>query len=78
MWQPTAETKAAKDPESTSAAAAGELALAIKDLARAGLTEIPPSLLERANQSPLSRYVAAKLLWDPFADATRLIGEFQE
>jgi hypothetical protein len=31
-----------------------------------------------ANQSPLSRYVAAKLFWDPFSDATRLIGEFIE
>ena len=78
MWQPTAKTTAAKGPDSTSVAAAAELALAIKNLARASRTEIPPSLSERANQSPLSRYVAAKLLWDPFADATRLISRFEE
>jgi len=78
VWQPTTEITAAKNPDSTSVAAAGELALAIKNLARAGRTEIPPSLLEQADQSPLSRYVATKLLWDPFADATRLIGGFAE
>jgi hypothetical protein len=78
MWEPTAEIRAAKDPDSTSVAVAKELAVTIKDIARAGRTEIPPSLLAQANQSALSRYVAAKLLWDPFADATRLIRGFEE
>jgi hypothetical protein len=54
------------------------LARAIKDVARSGHRELPSSLLAEADRSPLSRYVAAKLLADPFADATRLIREFSE
>jgi hypothetical protein len=53
------------------------LANAIKDAARQG-KDVPPSVLEAAAASPLSRYVAAKLLWDPFRDTTRLVREYRE
>lgn len=61
-----------------SIVAAHELASKIKDTARSGNGELPLSLSAEANQSPLSRYVAAKLLWDPHVDATRLIREFSD
>jgi hypothetical protein len=78
LWAPTAERMRAKDADSTSVAAAEELALTIKDLARAGREEVPPSLLKRASQSPLAQYTAVRLLWDPYTDATRLIRQFRE
>ena len=49
----------------------------IKELARKKLP-VSAEVLEMANRSDLSRYVAAKLLWDPFADTTYLIDEFVE
>jgi len=61
-----------------SIVAAHELASKIKDIARSGNGKLPPSLSAEADQSPLSRHVAAKLLWDPYLDATRLIREFTE
>ncbi|MFQ5808514.1 MAG: DUF4838 domain-containing protein, partial [Armatimonadota bacterium] len=58
------------------AEAAAALAESIKDAARRGDRTVPRSLIADAEKSPLSRYVAAKLLWDPFDDATRMIREF--
>jgi len=60
------------------AAAAARVAEAIKNLARAGKVEMPRELVVDASSSALCRYVAANLLWDPFADATRLIRQFRE
>jgi hypothetical protein len=78
LWPPTTEKTAAKRTQGRSVAPARELAQAIKELARAGHTEVPPALSARAEQSPLLHYVAAQLLWDPFADSTRLIREFTD
>ncbi|MGD8239849.1 MAG: glycoside hydrolase family 20 zincin-like fold domain-containing protein, partial [Armatimonadota bacterium] len=58
------------------AEAAARLAESIKDAARRGDRTVARSLITDAEKSPLSRYVAAKLLWDPFDDATRMIREF--
>ena len=77
-WWAGNEAKAARAANSDSLAATRDLASAIKDVARTGNRELPSSLATKANQSSLSRHVAAKLLWDPFADATRLIREFNE
>ena len=51
---------------------------AIKDQVRDGATALPAALLDEAARSPLNCYVAAKLVWDPFADTTRLVREFRE
>jgi hypothetical protein len=59
-------------------ASADALAETIKNLARAGKTEAPTSVEEQAARSPLSRYTAARLFWDPTTDASRLIREFLE
>ena len=75
-WRCDGPMEATETGEADARSAAQELASAIKELARAGRRELPSSLSATANQSPLSRYVAAKLFWDPFSDATRLIGEF--
>jgi hypothetical protein len=48
----------------------------IKDFARSGTNEIPREVYSDAEKSPLSCYVTSKLLWDPFADTSRLIREF--
>jgi len=77
-WRAGNEAKAPLAADSDSLAAARDLASAIKDVARSGSRELPSSISTEAKQSPLSRHVAAKLMWDPFADATRLIREFSE
>jgi hypothetical protein len=56
-------------------ATAGEVARAIKDAARSG-GRVPVAALSRAADSPLSAYVARKLLWDPFLDTSILINDF--
>jgi len=56
--------------------AARAIARDIKDAARAGRTSVPEALLESADRSALSRYVAARLMRNPFDDATRMIREF--
>jgi hypothetical protein len=77
-WRRDQPMEATETVEADARRAAHALASAIKDMARSGRREIPLSLSAQANQSPLSRHVAAKLLWDPFADATRLIREFTD
>jgi hypothetical protein len=57
-------------------ASAMALAADIKDAARAGHS-LRPQTVRAAGTWPLHRYVAAKLLWDPFLDASRLIEEFR-
>ena len=52
------------------------MAEAIKDAAREDGKAVPESALAPAGKSALGRYVAAKLLWDPMADATRMVREF--
>jgi hypothetical protein len=47
----------------------------IKAYARQGKTE-PPTILVPDQQAELFTYVVAKLLWNPFLDTSRLIGEF--
>jgi hypothetical protein len=75
-WRRDRQEDATGVAEADARLAAHALAAAIKDIARSGRRQLPPSLSAEAGQSPLARYVAAKLLWDPFADATRLIREF--
>jgi hypothetical protein len=57
---------------------AEQTASAIKDSVRRGKYEFPKNVESDAARSPLSCYVAAKLLWNPFTDTTRLIREFRE
>ena len=57
---------------------ARELARLIKSPARSGQTEHPLVATMLAERSALSEYVARSLLWDPFADSSRLIREFRE
>jgi hypothetical protein len=38
---------------------------------------VTPEILAAAGASPLHGYVAARLLWNPFQDASRLIEDFQ-
>jgi len=64
-------------PGKADVAAAARLAEAIKDAARRGDKRVPRSVIAESGKSALGRYVAAKLLWDPFADATRMIREYQ-
>jgi len=63
--------------DEAAVAAAQRLAEAIKDCGRGGKSELPENALKAAQDSPLAAYVAAKLLWDPFADTTRLVREFE-
>ena len=63
-------------PTPAMLAAAEQIADAIKDCARRN-EEIPAALADKANATPLGRYVAAKLLWDPFQDTSALIKQFQ-
>ncbi|NLF71233.1 MAG: DUF4838 domain-containing protein [Candidatus Anammoximicrobium sp.] len=84
LWQdrPAATAPAAalppiQAPTPPDVAAAEKLAAAIKDVARSAGNALPPSLLQDARRSPLSRYVARRLVWAPTADATRLIREFR-
>ena len=62
-------------PRDVDVAALARLAEGIKDAARRGERAVPPRRLGAAERSPPARYLAAKLLWDPFADATRIIRE---
>jgi len=48
----------------------------IKDLARTG-RPVGEEVLKPAAESALAAYVAGRLLWDPFADTTYIIGEFR-
>jgi hypothetical protein len=77
-WQLVEPGASACASNSDSIAAARELAEAIKNVARSGGDTLPPPLASQIDRSPLSRYVAAKLLWAPFADASRLIRQFGE
>lgn len=77
-WRHGGEAGAAHAADKKTIVAARESASKIKDIARSDGDKLPPSLSVEANRSPLSRFVAAKLLWDPYADATRLIREFTE
>jgi hypothetical protein len=52
-------------------------AIAIKNNASSGINEIPEDVYSYAEKSPMSCYVASKLLWNPFADASRLIKQFE-
>jgi hypothetical protein len=63
-------------PTPAMLAAAEQIADAIKDCARRN-EEIPAALADKANATALGRYVAAKLLWDPFQDTSALIKQFQ-
>ncbi|MEX0775409.1 MAG: DUF4838 domain-containing protein [Phycisphaeraceae bacterium] len=65
-----------RQTRSTDAASAVALGDTIKDCARHD-RGIPAEVLAQAAASPLHRYVAAKLLWDPYLDTSRLIKEFQ-
>jgi hypothetical protein len=78
MWEAAETDGSAPAPASKGAARARALARRLKRAARAGARTVPASVSSEINASPLSRYVAAKLLWDPFADASRLIREFGE
>jgi hypothetical protein len=76
--QGDAKTWPRTGPADVSAVAtAQKLAEAIKDCGRAGKTQVPESTLAAAKDSPLAAYVAAGLLWNPMADTTRLVREFQ-
>jgi len=75
-WQIKTRLGAAQAADKDSVESARELAEAIKDIARAGGEIIPDPLAKQLDSSDLSRYLAAKLLWDPFTDASRLIREF--
>jgi len=77
-WQLRAQRPAAasRPAGAADAAAAAKVAEAIKDAARRGQKSVAPAVLAEADRSALGRYVAAKLLWDPMADATRIIREF--
>jgi hypothetical protein len=59
-------------------ARARALAETIKDCARASRKEVPSSVLEEANRSPVSRYLAGRILWDPWADTSRLVREMAD
>jgi hypothetical protein len=52
-------------------------AIAIKNNVSSGINEIPGYVYSYAEKSPMSCYVASKLLWNPFADASRLIKQFE-
>jgi hypothetical protein len=57
---------------------AEKVASVIKHHAKNGKKEIPTDISAEFSQSPLACYVAAKLLWDPFEDTTRLVRDFKE
>jgi len=63
--------QATTDPDSVR-----RLAAAIKDCAR-HQEPVPQTVLADAGRSRLSTYVAARLLWDPFLDTSRLIEAFE-
>jgi len=69
-------TGAAAKSRAEPARSVDELAAIIKDAARRR-QPLPATLSTDAAASPLHAYVAAKLLWDPFRDASRLIAEFK-
>ena len=77
-WELMTQSKGEPATDATDVVAARTLSGAIKDAARAGKKQVSDALIQDASRSALSRYVAAKLLWDPFADSTRLVREFQE
>jgi hypothetical protein len=74
---PAAVSRTGGPPTPSDIAAAEKLAAAIKDAARAAHNALPQAVLEDARRSPICRYVAGKLVWDPTADASRLIREFR-
>jgi hypothetical protein len=65
-------------PTPADMAAARMLAQAIKDVARAGRPDLPDAVLQEALRTPLSRFLAARLCWDPWTDSSRLIREFAD
>ena len=76
MLKTSAAAKRARDADAPETAM--RLAEEVKRAARAGRTEVPQAVLREASRSALSRYVAARLLWDPFEDARRLVREYLE
>lgn len=54
-----------------------ELAEEIKECSRQK-KPVPEEILKQGRLSALGRYVVAKLLWNPFADTTRLVREFKQ
>jgi len=78
VWQLVEPGGSAAATESDSVTAARELAEAVKNVARTGKDTLPATVAAEIGTSPLSRYVGARLLWDPFADVTRLIRQFEE
>jgi hypothetical protein len=75
---PTAAAQPRSSPVADEFAAAVKLAAEIKNVARAHGDRLPPSLLQDAKRSPVSRYIANKLVWDPTADTSWLIREFSQ
>jgi hypothetical protein len=65
-------------PDSANTVAAKKIAATIKKFAKSMKQELPGDIITEASQSPLTKYVAAKLLWNPFEDSTALIREFNE
>lgn len=55
-----------------------QISEAIKQAAREGRPRVPDSILRLATSSPLAERVTQRLLWNPFADAHRLIRDFNE
>jgi len=79
-WRLMTESKAAAavKTEPVDVPAIERIAESIKDAARAGRREVAADVLKSAEASAATRYVAARLLWDPMLDTTRLIREFSE
>ena len=57
-------------------AGALHLAQLIRDAARRGDRTPPSQAIQAAQRSHLARHVGYRLLWNPFADATRMIRDF--
>ena len=71
-WPAGAGAADGRNDRASALALAGE----IQHAARTGRA-LTAKTGQAAARSPLNRYVAAKLTWNPFLDATRLIEEFQ-
>jgi hypothetical protein len=79
VWLPGDPTRVARPPATPAAAdiaTARMVAQAIKHAARSGRQDLPELVLQSASRTSLSRFLAARLLWDPWADASHLIREF--
>ena len=72
----TGLTSRVAPPDHGDVARTRRLGEAIKDVARQGKHKVPGAIVKEVRRSPLSTYVGAKLLWDPFADTSHLIDAF--